>query len=329
MLIRLLILLGLCIGISGCTPKAYIYSEKLERAKVTKVINDAIKAEKQANNPRCAFRRYYVRALKQESYAQYMVSLFYLKGVGVNYSLEKSVYWYKQAGQQSGHVAAQYRIGKGFLKCRWFGKDEKEAINWLTRSATHGCVAAQNLLGDLYHKGGECFDRDDKLAFHWYKKSAMQHDPVGQYSIGMLYYNGQGVPQNSHIAAQWFYKAAKQGARYAQYTLARMYREGTGLRQNNQKAYAWWSLCPEQRFEETKPEYRAFIDPMTPEERIEALRLSEQYKQHYLIREKCAPPCSPCDPCDEYVPYGPFLCEPRPKCETCGPVIVYPFLQEN
>lgn len=320
MLIRLLILLGLCIGIVGCTPKAYIQSEQRERAKAAKVIKQVIRAQEQANNPRCAFRRYYERALKQEPYAQYMLSMFYLKGVGVNYSLEKSVYWYKRAEQQRDHAGAQYKIGQRFLKCRWFEKDEKEALNWLTRSATHGCVGAQNLLGDLYHKGGECFDRDDKLAFHWYKKSALQHNPIGQYSVGMLYYNGQGVPQNSHIAAQWFYKAAKQGARYAQYTLARMYQEGIGLRQNNKKAYAWWSLCPEQRFEETKPEYRALIDPMTPEERVEAFRLSEQYKHHYLIKERCVPPCSPCDPCDEYMPYPPLPCEPAAPCIPCAPI---------
>lgn len=321
MLIRLLIILGACIAIGGCTPKAYIQSDKIEGAKQAKVIKQVIQAQERANNPRVAFRGYYERALRQESYAQYMLSMFYLKGVGVNYSLEKSVYWYKKAEQQRDHIWAQYKIGKGFLKCHWFEKDEKEAINWLTRSASHGCVAAQNLLGDLYHKGGDSFDRDDKLAFHWYKKAALQGNPIGQYSVGMLYYNGQGAPKNAHIAAQWFYKAAKQGAKYAQYTLARMYHEGNGLRQNNQKAYAWWSLCPELRYEETKPEYRALINPMTPEQRVEAYRLSEEYKHHYCIREKCAPACSPCDPCEEYRPF-PLLCEPHPECGTCEPLLL-------
>jgi len=300
MLIRLLVCFILCMALNGCTPKAFIQSEQVERAKMNKIIKKAVKEEEQANNPRCAFRRYYARALQHDAYAQYMLSLFYLKGVGVNYSLEKSVHWYKKAEQTPGHIAAEYRIGKRFLQCGWFEKDEEEALRWLKRSALHGCIAAQNLLGDLYHRGGECFDRDDTLALHWYHKSAAQYDAYGQYSIGMLYYNGDGVKQNCHIAAQWFYKAAKQGARYAQYMLARMYHEGIGLKKNNMKAYGWWSLCPEARYEETKPEYRDLVDPMTPEQRVKAYEYSQQYKRHYLLPEHCLPPCSPCKPCDQW-----------------------------
>lgn len=281
MLIRLLIILGVCVGMVGCAPKPFIQSEALDRAKAQRAAQLRLLEEEQEHNPRCAFRRYYERALKEDVYAQYMLSMFYLKGVGVPYSLEKSVHWYKKAEQHSGRVYAQYRIGNMFLNPKWFKKDEREALRWITKAAVQGCVVAQNLLGDLYHEGGEFFPQDDKLALHWYKKSAMQHNPIGQYSVGLLYYNGQGVAQDYVMAAVWFHKAAEQGAQYAQYMLSRMYQEGLGLKENRPKAYGWWSLCPEKRLEETKMEYRTLVDPMTPAERIEAYKLSEQYKHNY------------------------------------------------
>lgn len=96
----------------------------------------------------------------------------------------------------------------------------------------------------------------------------------------MLYYNGQGVGLDRAAAAMWFKKAAVQGGAYAQYNLARMYQEGVGVEKSNPKAYGWWSLSPEQRFEETKTEYRALVDPMSFSERAEALALSQQYQQY-------------------------------------------------
>lgn len=284
MLIRLLIVLGICIGCVGCTPRPFIQSAALQRAKALRAEKIALCEEAQENNPRCAFRRYYECALSEEPYAQYMVSMFYLKGVGVPYCLEKSVYWYKRAEQHADRAFAQYELGKMFLNPRWFKRDEREAMLWLTRSGHEGCVVAQNLLGDLYHKGGDSFVKNDAVALLWYKKSAMQHNPIGQYSVGLLYYNGQGVLQNYLVAADWFHKAAVQGAPYAQYMLARMYQEGLGLRYNLPKAYGWWSLCPENRHEETEFEYHTLVDPMTPPQRVEAFNLSEQYKQDYGVK---------------------------------------------
>jgi TPR repeat protein len=284
MLIRLLIVLGVCMGMVGCTPKPFVQSEAKYRAKILRAEKRDLREEERENNPRCAFRCYYERALQDEPCAQYMVSFFYLKGVGVPYCLERSVHWYKRAEQHADRAFAQYEIGKMFLDPKWFKKDEREALIWLNRSGHEGCVLAQNLLGDLYHKGSCIIPRNQACAMEWYRKSAMQHNPIGQYSVGMLYYNGDGVRQNYLIAAHWFHKAAVQGAPYAQYMLARMYQEGLGVRCNWPKAYGWWSLCPQLRFEQTEPEYRALIDPMTPTQRVEAFNLSQQYKADYGVK---------------------------------------------
>lgn len=281
MLIRLLIVLGVCIGAAGCTPKPFIQSEAADKAKARRAEQAALCKEAWENSPRCAFRCYYERALKSDPYAQYMLSVFYLRGIGVPYCLEKSVHWYEKAEQHADKARAQFKLAKMFLKPQWFKKDEREAMIWLTRSGHAGYAPAQNLLGDLYHEGGCLFERNDLLALEWYQRSAAQHNPIGQYSVGMLYYNGNGVKQNYLIAAAWFHKAAIQGAPYAQYMLARMYQEGQGVRVNLAKAYGWWSLCPESRFEETEMEYRGLVDPMTPNQRVEANSLSKKYHHYY------------------------------------------------
>lgn len=150
--IRVLILMATSLLITACTPKPFIYSEHHDRIKHLKKVEAKIEAN--LNNPRCTFRHYYEMALRQDVHAQYMLSQMYLKGVGVPYNLKKSVHWYNRAQKQTARAFAKYRIGKMFLaNTKLFEKDEQEAIKWLTQSAEEGCAVAQNLLGDLYHRG--------------------------------------------------------------------------------------------------------------------------------------------------------------------------------
>ena len=235
-----------------------------------------------------AFEHYQIAAKHRDPYSQYMLSIFYLRGMGVPYCLEQSVYWYNQAQSQSGHAQALYEVGRLYQLGLGFKKNVKEAMEWFTLSAKDGYSIAQNELGELYYKGRDT-KRNYKLAMDYFRKAAAQRLPLAQYNIGLMYYNGDGVRMNQSKAMAWFKLAAKQRAEYAQFLIGEMYEAGIGVKRNLPQAFAWKCISADHRFELMDKILAEILWDMTPAENKEALALADEYSQYEnpnLIEDK-------------------------------------------
>lgn len=108
-------------------------------------------------------------------------------------------------------------------------------------------VAAQNLLGVMYHNG-EGVPQDHAQASEWYRKAAEQGYAAAQKNLGVLYDNGEGVPQNYAQASMWYRKAAEQGYAAAQNNLGILYHNGDGVPQDYAQASVWYRKAAEQGY---------------------------------------------------------------------------------
>jgi len=103
-------------------------------------------------------------------YAQYRLALMYEKGDSTEYSIQKALFWYKNAAI-AGYALAQHRLG------------------FLFYSGKHGVI--KNL----------------KTAFYWFSKAANQKYKRSLYFLGKMYEQGNGV-QHDINKAIGFYQAA-------------------------------------------------------------------------------------------------------------------------
>ena len=60
------------------------------------------------------------------------------------------------------------------------------------------------------YDNGRGVPQDDKQAVDWYTKSAEQGYAVAQYNLGWMYYEGEGAPQDDKQAVDWFTKSASK-----------------------------------------------------------------------------------------------------------------------
>lgn len=96
---------------------------------------------------------------------------------------------------KDGHADSQFNVGLMYEQGIGVGKDEKEAIEWYTKSAIQENSAAQFNLGVLY-ENGRGTQIDYAKANKWYRKASVQGDPLAIGNLGMLYVRGQGVQEN-------------------------------------------------------------------------------------------------------------------------------------
>ena len=169
-------------------------------------------------------------------YAQINLGLLYYKGYGVKKDLDTAGELLKKPAE-TGEAQAQYYYGLTLLILKIPGK-EKEAIEWICRSAGQGNSDAQYNLGSLYEKG-RVVERDYSKAAEWYLKAAEQGHVDAQYNLGYLYKDGRGVKQDYSKAAEWYLKAAEQGHAGAQRNLSLLYQYGQGVERDYIKAAEW------------------------------------------------------------------------------------------
>jgi uncharacterized protein len=123
------------------------------------------------------------------------------------------------AKANAGDAAAQVQAGDSCAA----GRDYKQAVDWYTKAANQGNVAAELDLASLYRDGrGKLFARDVDQAATWYRKAADQGDARAQGALGMLYTLGQGVPRDDAEAYFWLdLAAAVKGPNQEQYAANR------------------------------------------------------------------------------------------------------------
>ena len=155
----------------------------------------------------------------------------------------------------------------------------------LTTAAEQGDAKAQYNVGVMYALG-QGVSQDYQIALYWITTAAEQGYALAQDLLGRIFRDGQYVPQDYPKAIQWFLKAAKQGCAIAQLNLGIMYYSGQGTPGNYIQAYAWLRVAAANN-EEVREFALEFRDlsaaKLTPQDLSEALALSEEYYQRYVV----------------------------------------------
>lgn len=108
--------------------------------------------------------------------------------------------------------------------------------------AVKGHARAQYILGRMYAEGKGA-PRDQKQAFDWLAKSAEQGNADAQLYLGVMYAKGRHIPRNDLKASHWLRFAAEAGLAKAQCYLSRMYAQGIGVPRSFVYAYMWAMLA--------------------------------------------------------------------------------------
>ena len=132
----------------------------------------------------------------------------------------------------------------GFMSLHGHGvsQDHKEAVEWFRLAAKTGHIGAQYQLGKMYRLGLGVA-QNDKTAIKWWKLSAEEGNADAQFSLGATYQLGQRAPRDYEEALKWHRLAAEQGNEDAQNSLGTMYGLGHGVIQDNIYAHMWFSLA--------------------------------------------------------------------------------------
>lgn len=205
--------------------------------------------------------------------AQYILSTFYLKGLGINVNEEIGEELLIKATNQGNmdalcvlgalkidrfmtkHSSEDLKFAKEcFVKSAYYGnatamfylgeierenKRFKEAVAWYKKAALLGEEDAQNMLGFCY-LNGLGIEKNPNLAMEWFQKAAEQGHIVAQSNVGYCYSNGIGVETNYEEAIKWYKYPAEQGDVNAQYALGDCYYTGNGIAQDYQQAVFWY-----------------------------------------------------------------------------------------
>lgn len=87
---------------------------------------------------------------------------------------------------------------------------QKQNIRSLIEQAEAGDVAAQTLLGTLFHEG-DGIERSPPDAMYWWQRAAYNGHSGAQAMLGVGYHIGNVVEKDIVQAAQWIMRSARQG----------------------------------------------------------------------------------------------------------------------
>lgn len=117
--------------------------------------------------------------------------------------------WYAKAAE-SGHAAAQWRLGALYEAGNGVEKSDARAALWYQRAAVAGHDQAQSCLAILYEEG-RGVDMDDAKAVRWHLAAAEQGHALSMYCLAACHADGRGTDQDRSAAEHWFKKSAAAG----------------------------------------------------------------------------------------------------------------------
>lgn len=92
----------------------------------------------------------------------------------------------------------------------------KEAFEWLQKSADQGYGPAQYTLGKLYFTGSSMALKENKTeAIKWYKKAVDNGQVTAMYELGTCAEGGYGMVKNIKLAREYYQQAADYGSKNA------------------------------------------------------------------------------------------------------------------
>ena len=110
--------------------------------------------------------------------------------------------------------------------------------------------------------------KDDKTAVQWFEKAASHGQVEAQYRYGMALLEGQGVVQDFKTAFYWLDKAARQGFAQAQFAVGKMYHDGDFIKRDIEQAYLWFNLAAAQGLDKAASARDLAGDLLTPNQLV-------------------------------------------------------------
>jgi len=191
-------------------------------------------------------------------YADRLLGIMYVKGLGVPQDYAMAMRWLRLAADK-GLADAQNEVGVLYQQGRGVERNEAEAVKWFRVAADRGgFVVAQNNLADSYVLGiGVAQDFGE--AFKWYRIAADQSSSYAENVLGVAYEHGFNVAQDDAEAFRWYRRAANRiydrpdntWIHSPQYNIGAMYASGRGTAQDYVRALMWFNLAI--AFGDTKP----------------------------------------------------------------------------
>ncbi len=239
-------------------------------------------------------------------YAERLLGIMYVKGLGVPQDYALGMRWLRLAADK-GLPDAQNEVGFLYQQGQGVERNEAEAVKWFRLAADRGgLVVAQNNLADSYVLGLGV-PQDFGQAFKWYRIAADQSSSYAENVLGVAYEHGFYVAQDDAEAFRWYRRAANKiyerpGSTWIhspQYNIGAMYASGRGTAQDYVRALMWFTLAI--AFGDTKPpaplgiklvdtsKYTALeqrdrlMALMTSAQISEAERLAREWRPHPIV----------------------------------------------
>lgn len=150
------------------------------------------------------------------------------------------------------YSSAEALLGAFYYKGISLSKDNKKAIEWLTKASLSGNTDAQEGLAYAHAEiDGITLNRTNKEAalkyvFNFHQKEADTGKLAAIVVLGRMYEMGKGVDKNLRKSYELNKVAAEKGHRLAQYRLGRAYKYGFGTIEDYERAFQWYSKAADQ-----------------------------------------------------------------------------------
>ena len=211
---------------------------------------------------------YFAKAKAEgDPHAEYLLSLFYANGYGINKNTAKAEEFSAAANSilfdreflfpagvcnSSGieqcveelkakaaedDSSAQFVLFIMYAFGLFCESDTKDALSWLSRAADAGNVSAVYQLGYCYYNGW-LVNKSIDMALRLIEKAAKIGHPEAMCDLGIFYLNGLGKLRFSYKNALiWFRNAASYGIARARFWIAMRYLRGDGVVENSRTAF--------------------------------------------------------------------------------------------
>ena len=191
-----------------------------------------------------------------EPTAQSRLGMFYEAGAyGLDEDLTESLSWYMKAAQQ-GNSFSELKVGDAYVVGALIHLDVKKGIEYITKAAEKGYIAAIERLGTYYDQGLEGLAPNPVLSFEWYMKGAELGDASCEYGVGFDYLTGKGVEKDYEEAARWILKSAEKGYVEAEYTIGIMVLRGIYFESDIENSKDWFRKAAAQGHESALEELK-------------------------------------------------------------------------
>ena len=145
-----------------------------------------------------------------------------------------------EAKVKKGEAAAEYELGRDFLKGEGVKKDVVRGFELMSAAAKQGYAGAEDVLGYLYAKGLGVA-KDGQEAEKWLRKAADKGLAKARHNLGMTLLNAEKPREEEGVAL--LEKAASQGFSASRIELGRIYYMGDHkVAKDGKKAFQYFLL---------------------------------------------------------------------------------------